>query len=47
MEKLRDGMVLDTPSSALFQESSIEGLPSISTEDLRACVHRRFKSVAA
>ena len=36
MEKLRDGMVLDTPSSALFQESSIEGLPSISTEDLRS-----------
>ena len=36
VEKLRDGMVLDTPSSALFQESSIEGLPSISTEDLRS-----------
>lgn len=36
VEKLREGMVLDTPSSALFQKSSIEGLPSISTEDLRS-----------
>ena len=36
VEKLREGMVLDTPSSALFQKSFIEGLPSISTEDLRS-----------
>lgn len=36
VEKLREGMVLDTPSSTLFQKSFIEGLPSISTEDLRS-----------